>query len=239
MLPLDDAKHPSMSEFSARLSTFSNGWLKSHTRADPEDFAIAGLYYIQKKDHVVCFYCGGGLKNWDFDDNPYHLHAKMYPSCSYIINKKGHRFVNKIAQASHQKPVFNRCNFGGTTVVMSRNSAGVSTEVVKKRQQHVDKTSESGVCSKQTHIYSKFVFGGNALVSNQPTVTQTTAGSSSSASLKQPKERKMCEVCQKHSCDTVFLPCGHSHYCLMCSSAMKKCPICKRDISNRVKIYVC
>ena len=75
MLPLQNAAVPHMRHFSARLSTFSDR-TKFNTRADPEDFAVAGLYSINKEDYVRCFYCGGGLRKWLFDDDPYLEHAK-------------------------------------------------------------------------------------------------------------------------------------------------------------------
>ena len=74
LLPLQNAAYPTMSEFASRLSTFSANWPSYKCRATPEDFAVAGLFYIGMRDKVKCFYCGGGLHNWYFNDSPYYEH---------------------------------------------------------------------------------------------------------------------------------------------------------------------
>lgn len=45
-------------------------------------------------DHVQCFYCDGGLKNWDPCDVPWAEHAKWFGNCSFLQLKLGKDFVN-------------------------------------------------------------------------------------------------------------------------------------------------
>lgn len=35
--------------------------------------------YAGERDGVVCFKCGGRLKTWQPDDDPWVEHAKFYP----------------------------------------------------------------------------------------------------------------------------------------------------------------
>ena len=44
-------------------------------------------------DNVRCFHCDGGLKNWQQDDNAAVEHARWFPRCSYIQQKRDSTFV--------------------------------------------------------------------------------------------------------------------------------------------------
>jgi len=73
----------------------------------------AGLYYLGERDRVKCWYCNGGLQNWARFDNPWFEHAKWFPTCEYLLQKKGPEFVVN---------VFNRFpNLDRPTII---NSAG-------------------------------------------------------------------------------------------------------------------
>ncbi|XP_047468419.1 baculoviral IAP repeat-containing protein 3-like [Penaeus chinensis] len=58
-------------------------------KPSPELLVEAGFYHIGISDHVQCFHCGVGLRNWEWDDDPWELHAKWNPDCIYVklINK--------------------------------------------------------------------------------------------------------------------------------------------------------
>ena len=57
------------------------------------EFADAGFYYLGDQDRVNCFYCNGGLKNWEPTDDPFQEHTKGHPLCEYILKKRGVEFV--------------------------------------------------------------------------------------------------------------------------------------------------
>lgn len=51
------------------------------------------------------------------------------------------------------------------------------------------------------------------------------------------KERDMCCVCMAVPKNTVFTPCGHSQCCYDCSKQITTCPLCRRNISDSIKLY--
>ena len=53
----------------SRLKTFTT-WPSSSGQSQ-ESLANAGFYYIGRCDHVKCFYCDGGLRNWEVGDDPW------------------------------------------------------------------------------------------------------------------------------------------------------------------------
>uniref|UniRef100_A0A3P9HHV1 RING-type E3 ubiquitin transferase n=1 Tax=Oryzias latipes TaxID=8090 RepID=A0A3P9HHV1_ORYLA len=63
--------------------------------------AEAGFYSTGKGDKVLCFSCGGGLKDWIQQHDPFQQHAKQYPGCKFLLDKKGPEFINKIHLQNH------------------------------------------------------------------------------------------------------------------------------------------
>jgi hypothetical protein len=47
-------------------------------------------------DSVRCYFCGGGLRNWEQGDNPMEEHARWFPKCAHILLVKGQQYVDKI-----------------------------------------------------------------------------------------------------------------------------------------------
>lgn len=53
-------------------------------------------------DSVRCYFCGGGLRNWEHGDVPMEEHAKWYPKCPHILLVKGQAYVDKLSRG--EKP---------------------------------------------------------------------------------------------------------------------------------------
>uniref|UniRef100_A0A8D0DB17 Leucine rich repeat and sterile alpha motif containing 1 n=1 Tax=Sander lucioperca TaxID=283035 RepID=A0A8D0DB17_SANLU len=46
-----------------------------------------------------------------------------------------------------------------------------------------------------------------------------------------------CVVCMETGSQVIFLPCGHACCCQVCSGALQNCPLCRGNISQRVRLY--
>ena len=50
---------------------------------------VFGKYFLNNEtikgtsDKAKCYYCNGGLQNWDFEDEPWTEHAKWFPGFEY------------------------------------------------------------------------------------------------------------------------------------------------------------
>ena len=91
--------NPHMRNKEARLQTFldsSSIWPAHRIRATPQQIVDAGMYYLGERDRVKCWYCNGGLQNWERDDNPWEEHAKWFPLCEYVLQQKGPIYVHEI-----------------------------------------------------------------------------------------------------------------------------------------------
>ncbi|XP_019637555.1 PREDICTED: uncharacterized protein LOC109479927 [Branchiostoma belcheri] len=90
-------KHPDMADEQDRLSTFFR-W-PSYAPVSPPVLAKAGFFYTCVSDRVRCFWCDGGLKDWEPGDVPWEEHATWYPDCEFLRQRKGDAFVRAV-QAS-------------------------------------------------------------------------------------------------------------------------------------------
>ena len=95
LYPCRNAINSHMREHQTRVDTFLT-WERSIIQAQPEELAEAGLFYTGERDAVKCWYCNGGLLHWEYNDDPWFEHAKWYPLCEYLLQKKGSQYVRDI-----------------------------------------------------------------------------------------------------------------------------------------------
>ncbi len=81
------------STMEARLRTFKD-WPPA-LKQEPRQLADAGFYYIGLSDQTKCFYCEGGLRNWQPDDDPWTEHARWFSKCGFVRLIKGDDFITK------------------------------------------------------------------------------------------------------------------------------------------------
>nr|XP_039259891.1 baculoviral IAP repeat-containing protein 7-like isoform X2 [Styela clava]XP_039259892.1 baculoviral IAP repeat-containing protein 7-like isoform X2 [Styela clava] len=94
IFPCNNPTNPSYANRSTRLQSFEN-WPR-HIQATSEQLADAGFFYLDDRDRCKCYYCNGGLHNWDFQDNPWIEHAKYFSRCEFLLQQKGPEYVSNI-----------------------------------------------------------------------------------------------------------------------------------------------
>lgn len=65
----DRPKYPSYAILSERVKSFSD-WPANMTQTS-RDMALTGFFYAGYGDYTRCFFCGGGLRNWEAGDDPW------------------------------------------------------------------------------------------------------------------------------------------------------------------------
>lgn len=96
-------KHPEFASYDARLGSFET-WPKAMSQTK-EDLTTAGFFYTGNGDQTLCYHCGGGLRDWEPEDDPWEQHAKWFDYCSYLLMVKGRDYVNKFVSRTYAKPV--------------------------------------------------------------------------------------------------------------------------------------
>lgn len=94
--------HPT-DTFEGRLDSFKG---RQHP-IDPERLARAGFYSTGEQDRVMCFRCGGGVKAWMPDEDPWEEHARHYPGCSFLLAEKGEEYVSSVQLRYPKRPTQN------------------------------------------------------------------------------------------------------------------------------------
>ena len=164
----------------------------------PKELADAGFYFLGERDHTKCFYCGGGLHNWEMMDDPWYEHAKWYPTCEYLLRKKGLEFVTCV----------------GEMYPLLKHPQMVNPQTMN------NKTQEGSVTSQQNDV-TQLVVETERL---RKRVLQIQA-------------EHTCKICLDRETDVVLLPCGHICCCKSCGHALRRCPLCRVQLKEIVKIF--
>ncbi|BAC67339.1 inhibitor of apoptosis protein 3 [Adoxophyes honmai nucleopolyhedrovirus] len=76
----------------------------------PEQLAEAGFFYTGFGDKTKCFYCAGGVWNWELNDDPWEQHAIWFGNCTYVKIIKGQNFIQKVITESRLIKENNKTN---------------------------------------------------------------------------------------------------------------------------------
>ncbi|KAH9500236.1 hypothetical protein Btru_077545 [Bulinus truncatus] len=87
-------KHQKYKTEHSRLNSFTTWDMSRNPK--PSDLAKAGFFYVGHGDSVKCFFCDGGLRNWEPNDDPWREHARWFPRCPYVKQSKGVAFIENV-----------------------------------------------------------------------------------------------------------------------------------------------
>ncbi|CAB3362425.1 Hypothetical predicted protein, partial [Cloeon dipterum] len=110
--PVGDMKYRQYSTLQSREKSFKI-WPKQLAQK-PDVLSTAGFFYTGSGDRVICFQCGGGLKDWDPKDNPWVEHAKWFSRCPYLSIKRGKKFIDDIIRTNEEQATLSH---DGPTIV--------------------------------------------------------------------------------------------------------------------------
>lgn len=97
----DRPKYPSYAILALRISSYTD-WPTAMTQT-PRDMALAGFFYTGNSDYTRCFYCGGGLMNWESEEDPWFEHARWFKGCAFVQRNRGQEFIDMVQKCSAQK----------------------------------------------------------------------------------------------------------------------------------------
>jgi len=89
--------NPQFAIEASRLESYKNKW-PSNLAQTPDVLSSAGFFYVGYLDNVKCFFCDGGLCNWEADDEPWTEHARWFPECGFLKQVKGTTFIQKVRE---------------------------------------------------------------------------------------------------------------------------------------------
>ncbi|VDI35399.1 baculoviral IAP repeat-containing protein 2/3 [Mytilus galloprovincialis] len=105
---IDKPKYPDYASLQVRISSYQR-W-PSYLDQTPREMAVSGFFFAGYHDYTRCFFCGGGLRNWELGDDPWVEHARWFPQCSFLKQNKGDVFVNDIQRRKKQLEITTKEN---------------------------------------------------------------------------------------------------------------------------------
>lgn len=227
----------------ARLRSFAE-WPR-HMKQKPPQLAEAGFFYTGVGDRVKCFSCGGGLKDWDEDDEPWEQHSLWMGRCRFLKLIKGESYieavVNKFKKTEPSAP---------SSISSSSEEEGELQAAGAATQEVVQKTSSSAITPAINGPKELLSVSEQASrIHHMATQNETTSASvmAASGNMEQKKtqsllfsaipEEKLCKICYANEYNTAFLPCGHVVACAKCASSVTKCPLCRKPFADVMRVY--
>ncbi|XP_047468549.1 putative inhibitor of apoptosis [Penaeus chinensis] len=203
-------------------------------KPSPELLVEAGFYHIGISDHVQCFHCGVGLRNWEWDDDPWELHAKWNPDLYAVM-----RFTQMITKKKYESsyPIDNTEDpiylFKQSTFIsnIDPNIPEYGHEIFFKLPypDHRILTHQNYNIVRRPEIQSEYPQRDeNIEMKNLSRIEQEDKHDHTD-------EKRLCKVCMTDEVDVVILPCDHMVCCAKCLLTQSKCPICRGTIEKVVK----
>ncbi|XP_038606477.1 baculoviral IAP repeat-containing protein 7 isoform X2 [Tachyglossus aculeatus] len=200
--------YPDMESEAMRQATFHNWPLNA--MAQPEQLAKAGFFYSGHRDKVTCYYCDGGLRNWEQGDDPWREHAKWFPRCEFLLQARGRDYINSIHDL-----YFTPMESLGSSGQLDEQESTVAQGPVKSAPETPAVRTES-----------------------QPECLEGAGNLSTEEQLQRLQEERTCKVCMNRMVSIVFVPCGHLVVCTECAPNLQHCPICRALIRGSVRTFM-
>ncbi|XP_053735640.1 E3 ubiquitin-protein ligase XIAP isoform X1 [Synchiropus splendidus] len=225
-----------MGRFEERVESFAG----VRHPVDPERLARAGFYSLGVGDKVCCFSCGGGLKGWQPEEDPWEEHAKQYPGCSFLLAEKGQDFINSVqlqsrsgAARSHQNGLSGHSDeLLKSSMAQKAVEMGLDPQVVKNTILEKMQNTGTAYSDLETLVQDCYSNSQESTASNGEQQDETPL-----EKLQRLQREKQCKVCLDRDICIVFIPCGHLATCRECSQSLVKCPICCNHILQKIKTY--
>ncbi|KYQ54918.1 Baculoviral IAP repeat-containing protein 7-B [Trachymyrmex zeteki] len=210
-------KYPEYVNYAARLASYDK-WPKAMSQTK-EELATAGYYYSGNGDETLCYYCGGGLMDWDTWDDPWVEHAKWYKNCPYLLVTKGLEFVNNITRKTYTE----KETMPSTVNELDKRLEEDGSESI------ASESTQNSLSFEETNNAETSIVSGKASTEEQSIQIQSDKPCN--------KDATLCKICFNRELQIAFIPCGHLLACVECASNMKICGICRKDIEITIQVY--
>ena len=197
------------STLEARLRSFRD-WPPA-LKQEPRQLAEAGFYYIGFSDQTKCFYCDGGLRNWQPEDDPWTEHARWFSKCGFVRLVKGDEFISKCLDERPPEPLAPEISKNPRQASDEEIKALMSSTVVQQvLRMGVEPSRIKSALKKQILKNGQPFSDPNSLVTAALSESPSLSGAESHQSLN---TQAPIVVLVRFSCDFFFwLPLNQSYF---------------------------
>lgn len=241
------AAHPSMANPHCRLETFRG---KDHLYRFPIQSCVdAGLYYQGTDDDSVrCFFCDGGLKRFQPNDDPWTEHCKWFPDCIFVKHRDEFakynfplRFIRNPKYVLTRLEMASRMQSPMIRVLIDKGYSINELKNVLERRFAIAGDDYKTVAHLVADV---FVLRDTPL---EMTIFRLMDDVRKKR-ITDPEVLKLadeydaldtivtCKICADNKINIVFLPCGHFVSCNVCAPQVTHCCICRSLIRGTVTV---
>ncbi|AUR45134.1 inhibitor of apoptosis protein 1 [Spilosoma obliqua nucleopolyhedrosis virus] len=229
---------------------------------------VNGFRYAHVDDAVMCEYCGVVIKNWHEDDSVEFVHATLSPYCVYAnkIAQNEQFDENASTNAVVVAPGNPRCVYNRLAHPNARRAtfkdywpgalSGLTHKIAEAGMFHTMLGDETACffcdCRVRDWLPTDDPWQRHAISNPQcyfmvcikgdefcNSARQVDVAPDEPATSPVVSEALECKICLERQRDAVLLPCRHFCVCMQCYFALdSKCPTCRQDVTNFVKIFV-
>ncbi|XP_069136336.1 uncharacterized protein [Argopecten irradians] len=253
--------HPEFKTMQARVETYGSSWTSQDLKQSPEEMADAGFIYTGPADCVRCFYCGGDVWDWETTDVPWNEHARYFPFCKYLLNRKGIDFVieNDSSEDDFEDELMSSPTKeigtirGGSPFELEWGDGGIisghigisdvssDVDILLDTMDYDEENGDSANCPQiegMTHR-ENITEIPDKTDSNDVKDEDNDLLANTFETLQREntlmKERATCKICCDGDIQLIFLPCGHLVACRQCGVAVTVCLICSATVQGTLK----
>lgn len=243
---LDKPKMEQYATLGSRKQTFCD---VGGTGFEIHQWAEAGFLFVKTTGKCVCFHCSISVEPIENED-PWKIHVTLFPYCAHVRHCKGDKFVLELL-AGEQSGTGEGSDTDSTVErAFERNKLAIDAV----REMYKDESLVRHGVEFILYSKAKLTFSGYelAMVIEELSDGETQEGKSGDEKgqtqpddpyelkeLEEENERLLdtikCKICFDGLACIIILPCGHMPSCPQCISALRHCPLCRKDVNGTVR----
>lgn len=210
----------------ARLESFRNWpirWI------DAEKFVAAGFYYTGIRDAVKCFVCNIEISEWQYNDDPMSEHQRWSSRCDFVRNTAAYNRtdINILTRGFDICGPYGSLQFSNERIVENHNNNDDNNTNINSEDNENIGDSNIVSVNNDNSVRDDNVNANNVKYENVKCENENVRDSNI-----------LCRICYTTEIQVVFMPCGHLFVCESCSKNMKNCGVCRKLITNTIKVYL-
>ncbi|XP_065218477.1 E3 ubiquitin-protein ligase XIAP-like [Planococcus citri] len=220
----------------------------SSANKEPKELYEAGFFYTKSEDSVQCFDCGFWYINWQICDDPWFLHAKLNPSCKFLLQMRGETFLKQVEQVlASRKKASKRTRSADESISCGSNDDNIQELMKSSVVQTVLKVgfNESKIrvairyylkCPEKAKTVKNLFAMIMIAQKKDPEVFACLLN------LKKENDRcekaKICKFCSEQGPISILVPCAHLLSCCPCvAKNLKRCFACNEEIEHKLEMF--
>ena len=211
------------------FSTPPNNLLQKFTYGERINYLLS---LVGVSDHVLCFSCDGGLKNWEPNDQPWKEHETWFGQCPYLNLMKNDRPQTDLTAVANGATAVAATANGATALAPQCLTESNDTLLNVAPPLNVTKATPKQVVQEQKEKKTGAGSTDSGYTSIEMKVVEVLKEEN-----KRLKDENSCRICYVFESNIVFLPCGHLVTCPQCASAVTTCPVCRTPITQTIRIF--